>query len=231
MSRSFSRKKNRKKTVSSQQSGGCFSVPFFPIMIIFLFSAFILISAGETTKPWELKSVGADQTTNNFGGIAAFFTPEVQYWEDHILRWANDWGLDPNLVAAVMQIESCGNPNALSPAGAIGLFQVMPYHFSSGEDPYKPNTNAKRGLGYLQKALDEHNSIRLAFAGYNGGIATAGKPESYWKSETVRYVYWGVGIYKNSNQDDTASPILNEWLTHGGASLCAQANQRLGLFP
>ena len=60
--------------------------------------------------------------------IASFFTPEIQYWESNILAWAEEKGLDPNLVATVMQIESCGDPLAESPAGAIGLFQVMPYH-------------------------------------------------------------------------------------------------------
>jgi hypothetical protein len=91
--------------------------------------------------------------------------------------------------------------------------------------------NAKRGLGYLRKALDEHDSPRLAFAGYNGGIGISGKSESYWKDETVRYVYWGTGIYNDIQHGKSNSPRLDEWLSYGGASLCAQANQRLALSP
>ena len=73
------------------------------------------------------------------------FSPSVQYWEDEILSWADTYLLDPYLVATVMQIESCGNPQAVSPVGAQGLFQVMPYHFYSGEDMLDPETNALRG--------------------------------------------------------------------------------------
>ena len=37
--------------------------------------------------------------------------------------------LDPDIIATIIQIESCGNPAARSTAGAQGLFQVMPFHF------------------------------------------------------------------------------------------------------
>ena len=57
------------------------------------------------------------------GELARLFTPEVLYWEDKILKWSEKYGLDPNLVATVMQIESCGDPQARSGAGAMGLFR------------------------------------------------------------------------------------------------------------
>jgi hypothetical protein len=130
-----------------------------------------------------------------------------------------------------MQIESCGDPRALSHAGAMGLFQVMPYHFVSTEAPYHPDTNAKRGMAYLQKALNTYQQVPLAFAGYNGGIGTAAKPQSAWPRETVRYTYWGTGIYADAANGDEHSPRLAEWLGAGGASLCRQAEERLGILP
>ncbi|HEX8991214.1 MAG TPA: transglycosylase SLT domain-containing protein, partial [Anaerolineales bacterium] len=87
------------------------------------------------------------------GQISNVFTPQVQYWSGAISRWASAAGLDPNLAAVVMQIESCGDPSATSSAGAIGLFQVMPYHFAAGDSPYDPDTNAARGLEYLRRSL------------------------------------------------------------------------------
>jgi soluble lytic murein transglycosylase-like protein len=215
------------------------------------------MATGETTYPWDLNSSspnpglagqdveaakengnlagdsisGTSDQAGRQSGLAPLFTPQVMYWEENIIAWAQEWDLDPNLVATVMQIESCGDPKALSRSGAIGLFQVMPYHFSEGEQPYKPNTNARRGLGYLRRALDEYNSIRLALAGYNGGISMAANSEYYGKDETVRYVYWGTGIYKDAQMGRSNSPRLNEWLSYGGASLCAQASERLGLVP
>ena len=59
------------------------------------------------------------------GGIAPLFTPEIQHWAPQIVAWAAAVGIDPNMSATVMQIESCGEPNAVSSAGPHGLVQVM----------------------------------------------------------------------------------------------------------
>lgn len=163
--------------------------------------------------------------------IADFFAPSVKYWEDDILRWAAAAGLDPNLVATVMQIESCGDPKAVSRAGAMSLFQVMPYHFLVGENPFDPDTNALRGLNYLKDSLDKHQDPRLAMAGYNGGINTASKSEQYWPQETIRYAYWGSGIYLDAHMDQPTSTRLDEWYAAGGISLCRQAEAQLGITP
>jgi soluble lytic murein transglycosylase-like protein len=119
-----------------------------------------------------------------------------------------------------MQIESCGDPRALSRAGALGLFQVMPFHFASADDPYNPDTNAARGLAYLKRSLKAASGIeRLAFAGYNGGIGVIGRSESSWASETQRYAYWGNGIYREATDGSNTSLRLKEWMAAGGASL------------
>ncbi len=155
--------------------------------------------------------------------IAPLFSPEVLAWEKNILNWSEKYQLDPNLIATVMQIESCGYSRAKSPAGAMGLFQVMPYHFKEGEDPYQPGTNARRGLNYLRQALESGGTVRLALAGYNGGINGAQNPEEYWPDETLRYLYWGVRIYKDAKEGKEHSPRLEEWLNSGGNSLCLSA--------
>ena len=158
------------------------------------------------------------------------FRPEVQYWNAAIQAWATTAGLDPNLVATVMQIESCGDPGARSRAGAMGLFQVMPFHFADGDDPYSPNTNAARGLAYLKRSLEKANgNTRLALAGYNGGIGVIGRSEASWAAETQRYAYWGSGIYAEASNGATESLRLQEWIAAGGASLCRQARSRLGI--
>lgn len=164
------------------------------------------------------------------GAISPVFSPPIQYWNEYILKWANTFELDPNLVATVMQIESCGDPRALSGAGAIGLFQVMPYHFSSDENPFDAGTNARRGLAYLKRSLEAANGdVRLSLAGYNGGIGVIGLTESSWAAETRRYVYWGTGIYSEAVSGVSESPRLQEWMAASGVSLCQQASTRLGI--
>jgi soluble lytic murein transglycosylase-like protein len=159
-------------------------------------------------------------------GLAPLFTPEVQRWSDRIRVWARAYGLDPNLVATVMQIESCGHPQARSRSGALGLFQVMPFHFGVGEDPLDPETNARAGLAYLAEALRKANGdVAQALAGYNGGHSVIGQP-GRWSAETRRYVYWGLGIYEDARRGQAQSARLQEWLEAGGRSLCEQAARR-----
>jgi soluble lytic murein transglycosylase-like protein len=163
-------------------------------------------------------------------GISPIFTPEIQYWAASILRWAAATNLDPNLAATVMQIESCGDPHVTSRAGAMGLFQVMPYHFAAGEDPYQPDTNALRGLDYLKRSLDKGGgNARLALAGYNGGIGVVTRSEWTWAAETARYVKYGYPIYEDALGGVSTSAALNEWYGRYGAGLCRQAAQRLGI--
>lgn len=164
--------------------------------------------------------------------IAPVFMPSVQYWAADIARWAAAYDLDPNLVATVMQIESCGNPGALSSAGAQGLFQVMPFHFAAGEVMTDPDTNAARGMAYLSQGLALANgNAGLAMAGYNGGHSVIGRASGNWHYETQRYYYWGTGILADISADPSTSPRLQEWLNAGGASLCRQAEAALGLTP
>lgn len=217
----------RRKSRQTVQSGGCLSGFLLPPLIALCFGALL---AFVTIRGPQGESRAAAAPPSAPGIIAPLFTVEIQFWAAQIAAWSTEHGLDPNLAATVMQIESCGNPSARSVAGAAGLFQVMPYHFQAHEDAYHPNTNARRGLDYLRRSLERANGDpRLALAGYNGGIGVIGRAETRWAAETRRYVYWGSGIYADARQNAAQSARLNEWLTAGGASLCKKAHQRLGL--
>ena len=163
-------------------------------------------------------------------GISPVFAREVKHWEPQILAWSDEFGLDPNLTAIIMQIESCGDPHAISSAGARGLFQVMPFHFSAGENSLDPDTNARRGLNYfVERIAQTSGDLGRAFAGYNGGHVAAGGNWSSWARETQRYYTWSTGIYNDIEAGLTESPTLQQWMQAGGASLCRQAANRLGL--
>ncbi len=203
---------------------GCLPIFLLPPMIVLLFGAGMIGWAPPTSF-----TIPQNPRTNEGSSlISPLFTPQVQYWSDSIKRWAAASGLDPNLVALVIQIESCGDPTARSQAGAMGLFQVMPYHFLPTDDPFTPDTNAARGLAYLKRSLAAaSNDLRLALAGYNGGISVISQPESIWPAETKRYAYWGTGIYQDIQNGSATSARLNEWLAAGGSSMCSRAGQKL----
>ena len=130
-----------------------------------VFALLILLAGFILTRPQVLDQIqerfASEPTVDTHGGInnpdaelARLFTREVLYWEDDINRWAKQFNLNPNLVATIMQIESCGDPLALSPGvGAQGLFQVMPLHFSDGENQFDLDTNARAGLNHLSDCL------------------------------------------------------------------------------
>lgn len=163
--------------------------------------------------------------------IAPMFTPQVQHWGDDIGRWAESYSLDPNLLATVMQIESCGHPTVSSPAGAQGLFQVMPFHFSLGEDMLDPDTNVRRGADYLNLCLARYqNNAGMALACYNGGATGVSRPYNQWAAETQRYYNWGTGIYADAITNATNSQTLNDWLLSGGFNLCNRATNALRLY-
>lgn len=217
----------RRKSRQTVPSSGCLSGFLLPPLVALCFG--VLLAFVTIRSPQEPGSAFAAPSSAT-GLIAPLFTPEVQFWATRIAAWSVEHGIDPNLAATVMQIESCGNPSARSVAGAAGLFQVMPYHFQAHEDAYDPGTNARRGLDYLRRSLERANGDpRLALAGYNGGIGVIGRAESRWAAETRRYAYWGSGIYADAQQNASESARLNEWLAAGGNSLCKKARQQLGL--
>lgn len=209
--------------------GGCLSGYLLPPLAVVCVGAVMMFFTLGSMNPHVSAEIQA-------GGpllpISSVFTPEVQYWAGRIQVWAAAAGLDPNLAATVMQIESCGDPRARSRAGAMGLFQVMPYHFTASDDPYAPDTNALRGLDYLRRSLEAaHGDPRLALAGYNGGIGVIDWSESGWAAETQRYAYWGSGIFVEASSGAHESLRLQEWLTASGVSLCRQAHDRLEIIP
>lgn len=162
--------------------------------------------------------------------IAPVFTPEVQFWSPWIIRWAREYGVDPDILATVIQIESCGHYLVSSPAGAQGLFQVMPFHFAEGENMLDPETNARRGIAYLIGSLQRADGhIGLALAGYNGGWGVIPRGWGRWATETRNYYRWGSLIYMDALAGKTTeeSEALQSWLRAGGINLCRRAAEVL----
>lgn len=85
---------------------------------------------------------------------------------------ANDAGIDPNLAIAVAVKESSLNPNAISPAGAMGLMQLMPATAASlgVTNPLDPAQNAAGGCQYLAQMLQMFGGdTAKALGAYNWG--------------------------------------------------------------
>uniref|UniRef100_A0A7V4DH95 Lytic transglycosylase domain-containing protein n=1 Tax=Candidatus Caldatribacterium californiense TaxID=1454726 RepID=A0A7V4DH95_9BACT len=92
-------------------------------------------------------------------------------FEEVIAECAEKYGVSPALVRKLIQVESGGNPRAVSPKGAMGLMQLMPETCRDlgVVNPFDVRENIEGGVRYLRGLLDRFGSLELALAAYNAG--------------------------------------------------------------
>lgn len=106
------------------------------------------------------------------------------------------YGVDPELVEALISVESGFNTNAISPKGARGLMQLMPatakrYGMKNEQELHVPIKNIDMGVRHLKELLNLHNGqVALAIAAYNAGQGAVSKHGQRIPSyrETMLYV-------------------------------------------
>ncbi|HEV2469967.1 MAG TPA: lytic transglycosylase domain-containing protein [Candidatus Sulfotelmatobacter sp.] len=107
--------------------------------------------------------------------------------------------VDPNLVRAVVKVESNFNSNAVSRKGAMGLMQLMPSTARElkVKNPFDPEQNIDAGVRHLKQLLENYNGdVNLSLAAYNAGSGavarSAGVPHY---AETQNYVRRITNLY------------------------------------
>lgn len=103
---------------------------------------------------------------------------------------AQKYGIDPDLFVRQIQAESAFRPDAVSPAGAIGLGQLMPATARElGVDPRDPVQNLEGSARYMKQQLDAFKDPALALAAYNAGPSRVRKAGGIPNiTETQNYV-------------------------------------------
>lgn len=126
-----------------------------------------------------------------------------QRWAGAITQAAASAGVDPRLLAALVWSESGFDPSSVSPAGAVGLTQLMPGTARGlGVDPGDPAQNLLGGARYLAGQLHRFGSPALALAAYNagptavvkyGGVPPYSETQAYVQQVLARYQKLGGG--------------------------------------
>ena len=123
------------------------------------------------TKVYAVDGAPAIRTTKPMSEAASRY-------DSFVVAHASAHRLRPELVRAVIQVESGFNPRATSPKGAMGLMQLMPdtARVLGVRDDYDPNENIRGGTKYLRQLLDKYDGNQeLALAAYNAGPGAVDK--------------------------------------------------------
>jgi soluble lytic murein transglycosylase-like protein len=131
---------------------------------------------------------------------ATLLARAAQY-DSIIERAALSAAVEPNLLRAVIVVESGFNSRAVSKRGAVGLMQLMPataFRFGVS-NPYDPKENVHAGARYLKFLMDRFGqNVRLALAAYNAGEEAVDRNGGQIPpfAETMAYVPKVLKIYR-----------------------------------
>ena len=113
-------------------------------------------------------------------------------YEQIVVGHAENYDLEPHLLAAVIYQESKFDADAVSSSGAVGLMQLLP-ETAQGiadrtggtgwheRDLVDPELNVRYGSWYLRHLLDKYDDEELALAAYNAGQANVDR----WRDQGV----------------------------------------------
>lgn len=150
--------------------------------------------------------------------------------QDTIKREATKNRLDPAWVAAEIRAESIFDPNARSPANAMGLMQILPgtgagvarkigLPWGGANSLYDPDTNITLGSAYLRQLLDKYGQPYQVIAGYNAGPS----PVNRWMSQRPDHdpAFWIETISYKETRDYVARVLafstMYDWRLNGDA--------------
>jgi soluble lytic murein transglycosylase-like protein len=157
----------------------------------------IFINMGEARAKGELTTRGSLPSK---AGDTSLPPPEISHLVE---QTASHFQVDPQLVHAIIKVESEYDPKAVSRKGAMGLMQLIPetaQRFGVA-NPFNPKENIEGGVGYLKYLLGLFGGdLSLSLAAYNAGegaVQRFGGIPAF--AETRDYVQKVTNIYQSGS--------------------------------
>lgn len=159
---------------------------------------------------FELLLKSAPEVSEAGTPISVAMLARASDYELIIQAAAADHAVHPDLLRAVIVVESGFDAGARSPKGAVGLMQLMPATAKAygAEDLADPRQNVEAGTRFLRDLLDRYqDDLELVLAAYNAGESAV---ERYGRQippfeETRRYVPKVLNVYRSLQ--DEALPL------------------------
>jgi len=162
----------------------------------------VMIQALMKLLEKTLSTKGANSDLSELLGSSSSSSTSSGNFESIIQQASKKYGVDADLVKAVIQNESAYDPSAVSSAGAMGLMQLMPATAANlgVEDPMNPSDNIDGGVKLLRELLNQFGgNLTNTVAAYNAG---AGAVQQYGGvppyQETQTYVNRVLSTYGKS---------------------------------
>ncbi len=131
----------------------------------------------------------------------------LRKYEEIIEKASNEFGVDKNLIRSVILAESAANHNAISPAKAKGLMQLVDSTATEMgvKNSFDPVQNIFGGTKYLAKMLRQYNgNLKLALAAYNAGPTNVEKYNGIPPfKETQRYIEKVISYLNHFNENES----------------------------
>ncbi len=145
-----------------------------------------------TSPPIAAPSVNRTDWSGSTGAAQPTQSSDTALIQAGIQKAAAQYNLPSELIQAVIRAESNFEVRAVSPAGAMGLMQLMPATASAlgVKDAFDIEQNIDGGARYLRRMLRQFNGdLKLALSAYNAGPGTVAKYNGHVPfSETQAYV-------------------------------------------